>query len=69
VNATNDRVRRDRTEAGDVSSWERSRRPLVVHPPTFVAMTERDKQQVLEALVALLIPYLRSRTADADERP
>jgi hypothetical protein len=45
VNATKDRVRRDRLEDADGSSWERSRRPLVVHPPTFVAMTERDKQQ------------------------
>lgn len=69
MSAANDRVRRDRAEVGNGSSWERGRRPLVVHPPTFVAMTERDKQQVLDALVALLIPYLRGCTADADERP
>jgi len=52
-----------------VSAWERSRRQLVVHPAAFVPMSDQDKQQVLDALVALLIPYLRQQGGDADERP
>lgn len=59
---------RSAKDPGD-SAWERSRRPLVLHPPTFVPMTERDKQQVLDALVALLIPHLRRHTSEAEERP
>jgi len=32
-------------------------------------MSDQDKQQVLDALVALLIPYLRQQGGDADKRP
>jgi hypothetical protein len=41
------------------NTWRRSRQPLHVHPPRFVTMTDRDKQYVHDALVALLIDHLR----------
>jgi hypothetical protein len=66
VSTEPDPARREHAQDDGGSAWERSRRPLVVQPPAFVPMTERDQQQVLDALVALLIPYLRSHTADAD---
>lgn len=64
-----DPVRGRSAKDGDDSAWERSRRPLVVHPPAFVPMTERDQRQVRDALVALLIPHLRRHAAGVDERP
>jgi hypothetical protein len=34
---------------------------LVVHPPEFVALTADDERKALDALVALLVLYLRDR--------
>jgi hypothetical protein len=50
------------------SAWQRRRQPLRVHPPRFVTMTDRDKQHVHDALVALLIDHLR-RTEHSRRRP
>ncbi len=37
--------------------------PVVVHPPRFVPLDKKHKQQALEALRALLVPYFREERA------
>ncbi len=45
-------------------------RRVIVRPPRLVPMTDQDQQQALEALVALLIPYIRSQhNRDQHQQP
>jgi hypothetical protein len=45
--------------ADDSQRGRRNRQPLVLQPPGFVAMTERDRARAVRALRALFVTYLR----------